>query len=256
VLLDTYDVRRAISTVIEVAREAQERLGHTLAAVRLDSGDLEADSRLVRVALDRAGLRETRVLASGDMDEWSIAALVASGAPIDGFGVGTSLGVGGGSLAHEAEGGALGGVYKEVAYVDEDGQERPRIKLAGEKSTWPGRKEVYRLGRYEGDLIQLASEPPPPGGARLLKPVVRGGEVLAGSTPPLSEIWELAQQNLAALPEPWKALRPAQRYPVRFSDELQALRREAAEAAGGQLPAPVAAPPSVPPAPAGPPGGE
>ena len=103
--------------MIEVAREAQERLGHTLAAVRLDSGDLEADSRLVREALDRAGLRETRVLASGDMDEWSIAALVASGAPIDGFGVGTSLGVGGGSLAHEAEGGALGGVYKEVAYV-------------------------------------------------------------------------------------------------------------------------------------------
>ncbi|HEX2516534.1 MAG TPA: nicotinate phosphoribosyltransferase [Chloroflexota bacterium] len=245
VLLDTYDVRRAISTVIEVAREAQERLGHTLAAVRLDSGDLEADSRLVRAALDRAGLRETRVLASGDMDEWSIAALVASGAPIDGFGVGTSLGVGGGSLAHEAEGGALGGVYKEVAYVDEDGQERPRIKLAGEKSTWPGRKEVYRLGRYEGDVIQLASEPPPPGGARLLKPVVRGGEVLAGSTPPLSEIWELAQQNLAALPEPWKALRPAQRYPVRFSDELQALRREAAEAAGGRLPAPLA--PLLPP---------
>ena len=66
--------------------------------------------------------------------------------------------------------------------------------------------------------------------------MVRGGEVLAGSTPPLSEIWELAQQNLAALPEPWKALRPAQRYPVRFSDELQALRREAAEAAGGRHP--------------------
>ncbi|MGH2370128.1 MAG: nicotinate phosphoribosyltransferase, partial [Chloroflexota bacterium] len=112
VLLDTYDVRRAISTVIDVARDAQERLGHTLAAVRLDSGDLAADSRHVRQALDTAGLTDTRVLASGDLDEFSIAQLVADGAPIDGFGVGTTLGVGSGSLAHEVEGGALGGVYK------------------------------------------------------------------------------------------------------------------------------------------------
>ena len=95
------------------------------------------------------------------------------------------------------------------------------------------------------DLIQLASEPPPPGSSRLPQAGGARGEVLAGSTPPLSEIWELAQQNLAALPEPWKALRPAQRYPVRFSDELQALRREAAEAAGGRLPASPAGGPGI-----------
>ena len=91
--------------------------------------------------------------ASWPQGTWTsstIADLVASGAPIDGFGVGTSLGVGAGSLAHEVEGGALGGVYKEVAYVDEDGRERPRIKLAGDKSTWPGRKEVYRIGALRG----------------------------------------------------------------------------------------------------------
>jgi nicotinate phosphoribosyltransferase len=236
VLLDTYDVRRAISTVIDVARDAQQRLGHVLAAVRLDSGDLAADSRYVRAALDRAGLTETRIVASGDLDEFAIADLVADGAPIDGYGVGTSLGVGAGSLAHGVEGGALGGVYKEVAYVDEDGVERPRIKLAGEKSTWPGRKEVYRIGQFERDVIQLASEPRPDGGTRLLRPVMRDGEVLAGSTPPLSEVWELAQQNLRALPAPWAALRPEAPYPVVFSDALQALRREAAAAAGGHLP--------------------
>ena len=236
VLLDTYDVRRAISTVIEVAADARQRLGHALAAVRLDSGDLAADSRYVRAALDGAGMSETRILASGDMDEFSIADLVADGAPIDGYGVGTSLGVGAGSLAHGVEGGALGGVYKEVAYVDDEGVEHPRIKLAGDKSTWPGRKELYRIGAFERDVMQLAGEPPPPGGTRLLRPVMRDGEVLAGSTPPLSEIWELAQQNLRALPAPWAALRPEGAYPLVFSDVLQALRRRAAALAGGRLP--------------------
>jgi len=233
ILLDTYDVHRAIQTVIEVAREAQERLGHVLVAVRLDSGDLAADSRYVRAALDAAGLTETRVLASGDLDEFAIEALVKDGAPIDGFGVGTNLGVGGGSLAHEVEGGALGGVYKEVLYVDEHGVEHPRIKLAGPKSTWPGKKEVYRLGSFEADLVQLASEARPEGGTRLLKPVMRDGEILPGSMPPLSEIRELAQANLEALPPEWKALRPQRAYPVRFSEGLIALRRQAAEAAGG-----------------------
>jgi nicotinate phosphoribosyltransferase len=236
VLLDTYDVRRAISTVIEVAGDARQRLGHSLAAVRLDSGDLAADSRYVRAALDGAGMSETRILASGDMDEFSIADLVADGAPIDGYGVGTSLGVGAGSLAHGVEGGALGGVYKEVAYVDDEGVEHPRIKLAGDKSTWPGRKELYRIGAFERDVMQLAGEAPPAGGTRLLRPVMRDGEVLAGSTPPLSEIWELAQQNLRALPAPWAALRPEGAYPLVFSDVLQALRRRAAALAGGHLP--------------------
>ena len=185
----------------------QQRLGHTLAAVRLDSGDLVADSRYVRQALDGAGLAETRVLVSGDLDEFAIADLVAGGAPIDGFGVGTTLGVGSGSLAHEVEGGALGGVYKAVLFVDVEGNERPAIKLAGEKSTWPGKKEVYRLGDFAADVIQLATEPSPERGQRLLRPVIRNGEVLPGSSPPLSEIRELAEQNLRALPDEWKALR-------------------------------------------------
>ena len=130
--------------MIEVAREAQERLGHTLAAVRLDSGDLEADSRLVRAALDRAGLRETRVLPRGTWTSGASPPWWPAG-PHRRLRVGTSLGVGGGSLAHEAEGAPWGGVQGSGLR----GRGRPgapRIKLAGEKSTWPGRKEVYRLG--------------------------------------------------------------------------------------------------------------
>src|SRR5438874_4726553 len=87
-LLDTYDPRNAIHTAITVALRSQETLGHTLAAVRLDSGDLVADSNYIREQLDRAGLENVRILASGDLDEWKISELLQAGAAIDSFGVG------------------------------------------------------------------------------------------------------------------------------------------------------------------------
>ena len=229
-LLDTYDPRRAIHTAIAVAHRAQEDVGHTLAAVRLDSGDLVADSRYVREQLVQAGLGRVRILGSGDLDEFEIAELLERGAEFDAFGVGTALGGGSGNLAHGVEGGALGGVYKEVWYVDEDGTEHPKMKVAGEKTTWPGRKEVYRHPRWEEDVIQLATEPAPRGYTRLLRPVMRAGQVVPGSLPPLSEIWEFAQANLRALPERYRALKPTDPYPVRFSEALQALRAECAQA--------------------------
>jgi nicotinate phosphoribosyltransferase len=197
-----------------------------LAAVRLDSGDLASDARYVRDVLDRAGLHEVKIAASGDLDEFSIHELLEAGAPIDSFGVGTSLGVGAGSVERDIEGAALGGVYKEVCCVDERG-EHPKIKVAGEKSTWPGVKEVYRLGNFAEDLIQLADEPKPAGSERLLKPVVLGGEVVPGSLPPLSEIWEFAQSNLRRLPEEYRQLAAARPYPVRLSEGVRKMRDRA-----------------------------
>lgn len=222
-LIDTYDTHRAIHTAVEVAQRAQQELGHSLAAVRLDSGDILAESRYVRNVLDQAGLHDVRILVSGDMDEFRIAELLDADAPIDAFGVGTSLGVGSGSIEHGIEGGALGGVYKEVWY-EEAGIGAPKIKVAGEKSTWPGRKEVYRVGDFERDWIGLENEPPPARAQRLLKPVVRGGETIPGSLPPVSEIWELAQANLSELPEQYRALCDAPAYPVEYSASLVSLR--------------------------------
>jgi nicotinate phosphoribosyltransferase len=229
-LLDTYDPRRAIHTAIEVARRAQEEVGHTLAAVRLDSGDLVADSRYVREQLAQAGMSHVRILGSGDLDEFAIADLLERGAAIDAFGVGTALGAGTGNVAHGVEGGALGGVYKEVWYVEPDGTEHPKLKLAGEKTTWPGRKEVYRHPRWEEDVIQLAGEPAPHEYTRLLRPVMRAGRVVPGSLPPLSEVWELAQANLRALPERYRTLKVTEPYPVRFSAALHTLLAESAAA--------------------------
>jgi nicotinate phosphoribosyltransferase len=236
-LLDTYDVRRAIQTAVRVARRMRDRLGHRLAAVRLDSGDLVGDAKYVRVVLDEAGLHEVRILGSGDLDEWRIADLLAQGAPFDAFGVGTALAVGAGGVEQGVEGGALGGVYKEVAYRQPDGTMYYPVKVAGPKTTWPGKKEVYRVGPFAEDVICLAEEIAPPNAERLLRPVVLGGRIVPGSLPPISEVWELAREQLSALPEKYKVLSGAPRYPVRFSDRLQALRNEAM-AAAGEPPAP------------------
>ena len=226
-LLDTYDPRNAIHTAIEVAIRSQETLGHTLAAVRLDSGDLVADSIYIREQLDKAGMNSVRVLASGDLDEWKITELLQAGAAIDSFGVGTALGSGAGSVEHGVSGGALGAVYKEVWYVDETGTEYPKVKIAGPKTTWPGKKEIYRHPQWEEDIVQLAHEPHPNDYHRLLRPVMRNGEMIPGSLPPLSEIRELAQQNLKMLPGRYRALSVEEPYPVRFSEGLQALRKQA-----------------------------
>lgn len=235
-LLDTYDTRRAIETAIRVALRSQELQGHTLAAVRLDSGDLTADSRYVREQLDNAGLNNVRILASGDLDEWKITELLKAGAAIDSFGVGTTLGSGAGSTERNISGGALGAVYKEASYLDEAGTEYPKVKLAGPKTTFPGKKEIYRHPNWQEDVIQLVHEPRPDNYHRMLRPVVRNGEMVPGSLPPLTEVRELAQQNLESLPERYRALLVEQPYPVRFSDGLQALQKQATEYFGGSLP--------------------
>src|SRR6266436_5109214 len=234
-LLDTYDPRNAIHTAITVALRSQETLGHTLAAVRLDSGDLVADSNYVREQLDKAGMNSVRILASGDLDEWKIAELLQAGAAIDSFGVGTALGSGAGSVEHGVSGGALGAVYKEVWYVDETGTEYPKVKIAGPKTTWPGKKEIYRHPQWEEDIIQLAHEPRPNDYHRLLRPVMRNGEMIPGSLPPLSEIRELAQQNLRMLPLQYRQLTVDTPYPVHFSEGLQALRKQAEQSMGNHI---------------------
>jgi nicotinate phosphoribosyltransferase len=234
-LLDTYDPRQAIHKAIGVALRSQETLGHTLAAVRLDSGDIVGDSIYVREQLDKAELTNVRILASGDLDEWKITDLLKQGAAIDSFGVGTALGGGSGSAERGIEGGALGGVYKEVWYVDEEGNAYPKVKTAGVKSTWPGKKEIYRHPLWEEDILQLEHEPRPNNYQRLLRPVTRNGQIIPGSLPPLSEIHELAQQNLQALPLKYRALTIEEPYPIRFSEGLRALRKQAVEALGNTI---------------------
>ncbi len=227
-LLDTYDVRQGAANAITVARESQASHGNRLTAVRLDSGDLGSDSVMVRRMLDEAGLTDVRVLASGDIDEYKIEGFVAAGAPIDGYGVGGNLGVGLGTAESGTVGGVLGAVYK-LAWYEGDDAAPARIKLAGEKSTWPGRKASWRIGAYERDVIQLEDDEPPASGRRLDVSWIEDGR-LAAQEPTLREIRDRASRSIASLPETLGQLTAPSPYRVDVSDRLAALRTATIEA--------------------------
>ena len=221
-LLDTYDVPQGIENAIIVACEEQARTGHKMVAVRLDSGDLIADSHMVRGKLDAAGLDEVLVLVSGDIDEYRIQEILGSGAPVDGFGVGGNLGVGLGTIESGTVGGVIGAVYKLV-WFDSDAKTPSRIKLAGGKSTWPGRKQAFRIGEFDHDVVQLDHEPAPSHGRPLLRPIIEQGVRVAPERS-VNQIRERAMASLAALPATLRELTITERYPVEMSAGLRSLR--------------------------------
>jgi nicotinate phosphoribosyltransferase len=208
-LVDTYDTLNGVRTAVQVIRELglQGALG-----VRLDSGDLLELSRGTRAILDEAGLPHVRIFASGGLDEFELHRLVQAGAPIDAFGVGTRVGV-------SADAPTLDSAYKLVEY---DG--RPMIKLSSQKSSAPGRKQVFR--GENGDTIGLREEPPLPGDEPLLVPVMSGGE-RTGPHRTLDTARALFRADLERLPERFKAIEGPERLEPRISDELKALTETA-----------------------------
>lgn len=212
-LVDTYDTLAGIDHVIRLAEELGDDF--RVRAVRLDSGDLAALARAARERLDAAGLGDVQIVASGGLDEWKIRGLVAAGAPINTFGVGTALVV-------SADAPSLEIVYKLAAYAGEG-----RMKLSSGKSTLPGRKQVYRVvegGRAVRDVIALDGEAIPDG-TPLLQPAMRGGERTEAGRVPLAEARRYARDAFAQLPPEVQALDPiAEPYPVRISPMLAAER--------------------------------
>ena len=187
-LVDTYDTAEGVRRAIAAARAT----GTRLEGVRLDSGDLLELSRAARRLLDEAGMRDAAIVASGDLEERAIARLVAAGAPIDTWGVGTDLGT-----SRDAP--ALGGVYKLVAHETAAGWRGVAKRSAG-KGSLPGAKQVFREerdGRMAGDVVGLADERLP--GRALLVPGMRGGRSVLGE--PIGRMRERALAELAALPE-------------------------------------------------------
>ena len=214
-LVDTYDSIEGTKKAIVVARE-MEREGHNLRAIRLDSGDLLDLARAARSLLDQAGLEGVQVFATGGLDERQIQELLESGAPIDGFGVGTKLGVSADAPWAEC-------VYKMVEYCG-----RPVLKLSPDKETLPGSKQVYRLrddrGYYAKDLIATESEgPPSPEHEPLLEYVVRDGRRLE-SLAPLEDLRETFAREFQFLADPHKGLSSPLTYAIETSQGLEALR--------------------------------
>ena len=216
-LLDTYDTVAAARKTVEVARELGAA-GHHLAGVRLDSGDLAALSRAVRKVLDEGGCPGVKILVSGGLDEHDVAALLAGGAPIDGFGIGTRL-------TTSADAPSVDLVYKLVHF-----DQRDVLKLSEGKRTWVGSKQVIRRvgadGRLAGDTLALAEERVPSDTTALLETVMRGAE-LARPHPPLSTIRSRCAAELATLPDGLRRLTDPEAYAPIPSEHLRGRQREA-----------------------------
>jgi nicotinate phosphoribosyltransferase len=206
-LVDTYDTEAAVESLIAH--------GTRPGGVRLDSGDLAAHARTVRALLDAAGWHDVTIFASGNLDEQRIAALLAQGAPIDGFGVGTALDV-------SADAPSLDAVYKLQSYAG-----AARRKRSEGKATWPGVKQVCRSvdaqGIFSGDTIGLADEAAH--GEPLLQPAMRQGQRVA-ALPSLEQARAHHAEQMRRLPPPLRELGPApEAYPVAISPAIVDLAR-------------------------------
>jgi nicotinate phosphoribosyltransferase len=206
-LIDTYDTEAAAQTVVAMAPSLIAQ-GVRIHAVRIDSGDLSAHARAVRAILDAGGLHYVKIIASGGIDEWSLYRLVQTGAPIDIYGVGTSL-----VTSEDAP--ALDCAYKLVSFAG-----IPRRKRSEGKLLWPGAKQVFRHyatnGRLDHDVLALADESL--GGEPLLRTVMRTGR--REPQPNLAQSRSNARANLDRLPDELRMLDVGISYRVDVSEGL------------------------------------
>jgi len=212
-LIDTYDTIEGARIAAAAARQLADE-GITVRAVRLDSGDLAALAFGVREILDEAGLPHVRILASGGLDEHGVARLLHTGAPIDGFGVGTAMVV-------SADAPSLDIVYKMV-----DGPAGPVMKTSSGKVSLPGIHQVLRQsvdGHWSGDVITLTHEKGIHG-EPLLAPVMEQGRRV-GPVPDIAEARRHCRDGIDAMPPRLHGLDgPADPpYPVAITPALEEL---------------------------------
>jgi len=216
-LVDTYDTLEGVRRVAELASELGEEF--RVRAIRLDSGDLAELAMASREILDAAGLSRVEIFASGGLDEDEIRELLDRGAPIDGFGVGTGLGV-------SKDAPSLDVAYKLTAYAG-----RGRLKLSPGKPIRPGRKQIFRqeeggwavrdvLARWDEEHL----------GRPLLAKVMEKGQRLEAGRVSLEASRQWAREEIEQLPERIRALDPAASpYPVEISETLEEYHEEVAE---------------------------
>jgi len=212
-LVDTYDS-------LEGVRQALA-LDKPFLGIRLDSGDIEQLAKEARKMLDEAGRNEVEIFVSGDLDEESIAELVAAGAPVDTLGVGTRL-----TTSPDAP--FLDGIYKLVE-IEERDRVIPKLKTSPGKVTYPGKKQVlrsYAKGRMRADRIAPLSEVEIFGSdTPLLQPVLRHGRILIDDS--LEEVRKHCRQQLDELPIELRSLEVAKPpYPVTIDPSLERLLTE------------------------------
>ncbi|MGV3526067.1 MAG: nicotinate phosphoribosyltransferase [Candidatus Sericytochromatia bacterium] len=211
-LVDTYDSLQGVRNAIAS--------GPGLQGIRLDSGDFLSLSHASRRLLDAAGLNDTQIVVSGDMNEERIRDLLHAGAPVDSFGVGTEL-------VTSLDAPSLGGVYKLVEIESAEGQRRPTLKLSPQKTSYPGRKQIWRSrdvhGQLDCDTLSLSHETEK-GEALLVQVMAKGERLLPAES--LQTIQARTRQQLAQLPYALRQLEEGATSPVRYSHGLLGLTRE------------------------------
>ena len=212
-LVDTFNTERGIAAAVQVASEMRQQ-GVEVAAIRLDSGDLDQLSRLARHALDAAGLFPVKVIVTGGLDEYRIAQLTAGPdpAPIDSFGVGSAMVV-------SADAPLTDTVYKLVCCSG-----RPVRKTSAGKVTLPGPKQVWRSPGFAGDLLALRDEAAPSEAHQpLLELVMRAGQRTEAGRRSLAESSSHHAREMARLPAELADLVAPEPFSLRLSPELEAL---------------------------------
>jgi len=219
-LIDTYDTIQGA--------ECAARLPGKITGVRLDSGDLTALSKDVRSILDAAGKRDGQIFATSDLNEYKIEEMLSDGAQVDIFGVGTEL-----VLSSDAP--TLGGIYK-LSELTRDGISTPKLKLSKDKSTFPGKKQVYRMSDsdiMEHDVLGLRGELDEEMEPLLIQMMKDGN--LVREVPQLNDIREYGIQSRSKLPARYRTNTADQSFPVQISKELETLTRETAARVGGVM---------------------
>ena len=201
-LIDTYDTLKG-------AQQAAKTEG-PFWGVRLDSGDYPTLTRQVRTILDEGGHPDAKIMVSGDLDEYRIRDLLAAGAPIDAFGVGTQLSV-------SADAPTLSTVYKLVE-LEISGIKRFTAKFSDEKPSYPGSKQIFR--DTARDVIARSGECGR--GEALLRPILLGGRLLE-PLPTIEQARQRAAGSIAKLPDSLRQLDQAEPWPVIYSRELREL---------------------------------
>ncbi len=205
-LIDTFDVIKGVYNAIEVAKEMRIRLK----GVRIDSGDLVKFSKEVRKILDENGFTDTKILASGGIDEYEILKLEENKAPIDAYGVGTKLVV------------SADAPYLDCAYKLVEIDKRPVMKLSSKKITLPFKKQIFRYydkgGRFLKDVVGMFEENLD--GKPLLQKVVDNGKVVY-KPEDLQTVRERAINGLSILPDELLDIENSKTYIPFISDKLQ-----------------------------------
>ncbi|MFH1768405.1 MAG: nicotinate phosphoribosyltransferase [Candidatus Omnitrophota bacterium] len=215
-LVDTYNTKKGIDNAIKIAAILR-KMGCGLVGIRLDSGTLQTDAKYARILLDKKGLIDTIIFASGNLDEYKIGELIKQKAPIDAFGVGTNMGCSSDLPFTDV-------IYKLVEVKESGNDFIPTMKLSENKTTLPGKKQIFRsadeTGIIRDDTIALEGEKL--SGKKLLKKVMDKGRRLHKNRS-LPEKKKILLEKIKKLPDEFKQIKVTAGFPVNVSKQLSAL---------------------------------